>query len=155
MAKEKIHLTPEGLETIKAEYAELINEIRPANVQAIKEALALGDLSENSEYHAAKDEQLEIETKIKKVENILENYSLIEEITNDVVGLGNTVELKYIDDEEVDEYKIVGSHEANPFESKISNESPIALAILDKKVGDVVVVESPNGSYQVEITAIS
>ena len=76
----------------------------------------------------------------------------IKEEKNGKVGLGSTVNIKYIDDDEVDEYKIVGSQEADPFESKISNESPIAKAILNKKVGDIVEVESPNGSYKIEIT---
>ena len=71
-----------------------------------------------------------------------------------MVGLGSTVSIKYVDDEDTDEYKIVGSQEADPFESKISNESPIAKALLNHKVGDIVVVESPNGDYEVEITEI-
>ena len=85
---------------------------------------------------------------------MLENYEIIEKKSNDVVGLGSTVNIKYIDDDEEDEYKIVGSQEADPFMSKISNESPIAKAILNKKVGDVVEVESPNGAYKIEITEI-
>ncbi len=85
---------------------------------------------------------------------MLENYEIIEEKKTGKVGLGSTVNIKYIDDDEVDEYKIVGSQEADPFESKISNESPIAKAILNKKVGDIVEVESPNGSYKIEITSI-
>ena len=85
---------------------------------------------------------------------MLENYEIIEEKKTGKVGLGSTVNIKYIDDDEVDEYKIVGSQEADPFESKISNESPIAKALFDHKVGDIVTVESPNGSYEVEIINI-
>ena len=85
---------------------------------------------------------------------MLENVSIITEVSNEKVGIGNTVSIKYVDDDEEDEYKIVGSQEADPFESKISNESPIAKALFDHKVGDVVTVESPNGSYDIEIIEI-
>ena len=85
---------------------------------------------------------------------MLENYQIIEKKASDKVGLGSTVEIKYVDDDETDEYKIVGSQEADPFQSKISNESPIAQALLNKKVGDVVDVDSPNGVYKIEITGI-
>ena len=85
---------------------------------------------------------------------MLENVSVITDIPKDVVGIGSTVGIEYMDDEDEDEYKIVGSQEADPFESKISNESPIAKALLNHKVGDVVTVESPNGNYEVKITEI-
>ena len=85
---------------------------------------------------------------------MLENVSIIEDVGTDKVRIGNTVAIKYVDDDEEDEYKIVGSQEADPFESKISNESPIAQALFDHKVGDIVTVESPNGSYEVEIINI-
>ena len=78
----------------------------------------------------------------------------IEKIDTDKVSIGSTVSIKYVDDDDTDEYKIVGSQEADPFMSKISNESPIAKAILNKKVGDIVEVESPNGVYKIEITEI-
>ena len=85
---------------------------------------------------------------------MLENVSIITDVGTDTVSIGNTVSIKYVDDEEEDEYKIVGSQEADPFESKISNESPIAQALFDHKVGDIVTVESPNGNYAVEIIEI-
>ena len=122
----------------------------------IKEARALGDLSENADYDAARNEQAEIEARIKKLEAIMDNVQIIEEVSTDSVGLGNTVKISYVDDEDdLDEYKIVGSQEADPFESKISNESPIAKALMGHKVGDVVSVESPNGSYDVKIINIA
>ena len=122
----------------------------------IKEARALGDLSENADYDAARNEQAEIEARIKKLEAIVENVEIIEEVSTDVVGLGNTVKISYVDDEDdIDEYKIVGSQEADPFESKISNESPIARALLGHKKGDVVSVESPNGNYEIKIIGIA
>ena len=150
--KKPIYLTKEGLEDLQKELDELINVKRPANIQAIKEARALGDLSENADYDAARNEQAVLEGRIKKIEAMLENYEIIEEVSNGKVGIGSTVSIKYVDDE--DEYKIVGSQEADPFSGKISNESPIARAIMNHKVGDVITVESPNGSYQIEITEI-
>lgn len=154
-SKNTVYLTEEGLNELKKELDNLINVRRPENVQAIKEARSLGDLSENSEYDAARNEQAEIEARIKQIEKMLENVSIITNIPTDKVGLGSTVSIKYVDDEdEEDEYKIVGSQEADPFESKISNESPIAKALFDHKVGDIVTVESPNGSYEVEIINI-
>ena len=147
-------LTEEGLKELQAELDELINVRRPANLKAIKEARALGDLSENADYDAAKNDQAELEGRIKKIEKMLENYQIIENKATDKVCLGSTVEIKYVDDDETDEYKIVGSLEADPFQSKISNESPIAKALLNKKVGDIVDVESPNGVYKIEITGI-
>ena len=154
MKEKKTLLTAEGLKELQAELDDLINNQRPENLRAIKEARALGDLSENADYDAAKNEQARLEGRIKRLEKILENYELIESKESDKVTLGSTVEIKYVDDNEEDEYKIVGSQEADPFSSKISNESPIAKALLNKKVGEIVEVESPNGSYKIEITGI-
>lgn len=152
--KEPVYLTQQGLDELKKELDELINVKRPANIQSIKEARALGDLSENADYDAARNEQAVLEDRIKRIEKMLENYEIINEASKDKVALGCTVCIKYIDDDETDEYKIVGSQEADPFASKISNESPIAKALMNHKAGEVVTVESPNGSYQVEITEI-
>lgn len=154
MEKKTVYLTQEGYQELKKELDDLINIKRPLNIKAIKEARALGDLSENAEYDAARNEQAELEGRIQKLEQILENVSIIENVDNSKVSIGNTVKIKYVDDGEVDEYQIVGSQEADPFESRISNESPIAQALFDHKVGDIVTVDSPNGAYQVEITAI-
>ncbi len=152
--KNTVYLTQEGLDNLKKELDDLINVRRPENVQAIKEARALGDLSENAEYDAARNEQAVIEARIKQIEKMLENVSIISDVSTDSVSIGNTVSIKYVDDDEEDEYKIVGSQEADPFESRISNESPIAKALFNHKVGDIVTVDSPNGCYEVEITAI-
>ena len=152
--KNTVYLTQEGLDELKNELDNLINVKRPENIQAIKEARSLGDLSENAEYDAARNEQAQIEGRIKQLEKMLENVSIISEVSKDKVGIGNTVAIKYVDDDEEDEYKIVGSQEADPFESRISNESPIAKALFDHKVGDVVTVESPNESYEIEIIEI-
>ena len=155
MEKKTVYLTEEGYQELKQELDDWINVKRPLNIKAIKEARALGDLSENAEYDAARNEQAELEGRIKKLEQILENVSIIENVSNDKVSIGNTVKIKYVDDGEVDEYQIVGSQEADPFASKISNESPIARALLGRKVGEVVDVDSPNGVYQIEITSIA
>lgn len=153
--KKPVYLTQNGLEELKAELDDLINVKRPANIQAIKEARALGDLSENADYDSARNEQAVLEGRIKKIEQMLENYEIIEEASKDKVSLGSTVCIRYVDEEdETDEYMIVGSQEADPFASKISNESPIAMALMNHKVGETVTVDSPNGSYQVEITEI-
>ncbi len=152
--KNTVYLTEEGLSELKKELDDLINIKRPENIQAIKEARSLGDLSENAEYDAARNEQAQIEGRIKQLEKMLEHVSIITEVSTDKVSIGNTVAIKYVDDDEEDEYKIVGSQEADPFESKISNESPIAQALFNHKVGDIVTVDSPNGSYEVEIIDI-
>ncbi len=154
MSDKKVYLTQEGFDELKAELDDLINVQRPENIEALKEARALGDLSENADYDAAKNDQALIESKIKKIEKMLENVEIIKEKATGKVGLGNTVEIMYVDDKDKDVYKIVGSQEADPFMSKISNESPIARAIMSKKVGDIVEVDSPNGKYKIKITEI-
>jgi transcription elongation factor GreA len=153
--KKEVYLTKEGYEEVKSELEHLINVERPENINAIKEARALGDLSENADYDAARNDQAELEAKIKKLQAIVDNVTIIEEINTDKVSVGNTVKISYVDDPtDVDQYKIVGSQEADPFESKISNESPIAVALLGHKIGDTVSVESPNGSYEVKVIEI-
>ena len=155
MNKKTIYLTEDGLKDLKDELDNLINEKRPANILAIKEARSLGDLSENADYDAARDEQAQIESRIQTIEKMLENVEIIKDVPKDKVGLGSTVAIKYVDDPtDTDEYKIVGSQEADPFEGRISNESPIAKALMSHKVGDIIAVDSPNGSYEIEITEI-
>lgn len=152
--KREIYLTKEGLEDLKKELSLLKQEKRPEVIKAIKEAKELGDLSENAEYHAAREEQGFLESRIKELEYMVDNASIIEEKATDKIRIGSTVEIKYIEDQEVDTFKIVGSIEADPFENKISNESPIAKAILGKKAGMVSTVESPNGKYDIEILEV-
>ena len=156
MKKEKeIYLTEEGLEEIKKELDVLKLEKRPQIITALKEARAQGDLSENAEYDAARNEQAIVESKIKELETMIEKAIIIKEINRDVVSLGTKVTIEYVDDNEQEEYSIVGSKEADPFINKISNESPIAKAIMGSKVGSVVCVDSPNGKYDVKIIAIA
>ena len=152
--EEKILLTPEGFLALEEELNDLKENQRPKVIQDIKEARALGDLSENAEYDTAKNEQARIEARIKEIEYKLE-HSVVEKASKDNVSIGSTVTVKYVDDDEEEVYKMVGSLEADPFENKISNESPIGNAIFGKKVGDIIEVESPNGSYKLEIVKIA
>ena len=152
--KKEIFLTKDGLAEVAAELDDLKQNVRPEVIGQIKEARAQGDLSENAEYHAARDRQGHVEARIKELEYLLDNATIIEETKSDVVTVGSTVEIKYIDDNEVETYYIVGSTEADPFENKISNESPIAKGIMGKKKGAVVSIESPNGSYDIELVSI-
>ena len=153
-AKE-LYLTQEGLDEIKKELDELKLVKRPEVISALKDARAQGDLSENAEYDAARTEQAIVEARIKDLEVMVENAVVITKADTDKVALGTKVTIEYVGDDDTEEYSIVGSQEADPFENRISNESPIAKAIMNKKVGDVVTVESPNGAYDVKIVAIS
>ena len=152
-AKE-VYITNEGLEKMKSELEYLKMEKRPEIIQALKEARALGDLSENAEYDAARAAQAEVENKITELETMIEHAVIISEKKTDKVSIGSCVKIKYVDDNEEEEFTIVGSKEADPFDNKISNESPIAQALLNKKVKDIVSVDSPNGKYDVEILEI-
>lgn len=151
----EVYLTEQGLEEVKKELDYLKLEKRPQVIEALKEARALGDLSENAEYDAARNEQAIVESRIVELEKMLEKAVILEKVTTDKVGLGNEVTLEYVEDKEQENYFIVGSTEADPFSNKISNESPIAQAIMNKKVGDVVTVESPAGSYDVKVIKIA
>lgn len=156
MSKEKeLYLTQEGLDELRKELDELIQVKRPEVITALKDARAQGDLSENAEYDAARTEQAIVESRIKELEVMLERAVIITKVDTDVVSIGTKVTIEYVDDEEEEEYSIVGSSEADPFTNKISNESPIAKAIMGLKVGSVVSVESPNGKYDVKILAIN
>ncbi len=150
----EIYLTEEGLSEIEKELEYLKQVKRPEVINALKEARALGDLSENAEYDAARNEQAEVEGKIKELETMLEHVVVIKAGETDKVSIGTKVKIKYVDDDEIEEYSIVGSKEADPFQNKISNESPIARAIMGHKVNEEVLVESPNGKYAVEIVEI-
>ena len=153
--KREFLLTSEGFLELETELNKLKSEDRPRIIEAIKEARAQGDLSENADYDAARDEQAKIEARIQELEYMLEHAKIIEKVSGDKVAVGTTVTVQYVDDDEEEEYSIVGSMEADPFENKISNESPIGKAIMDRHVGDVISVESPNGSYDIKIIKIA
>jgi transcription elongation factor GreA len=152
--KKEIFLTKEGLAELQAELDDLKLNVRPEVIGQIKEARAQGDLSENAEYHAARDRQGQVEARIKELEYLIDNATIIEDKKSNVVQVGSTVEIKYIADNETETYYIVGSTEADPFENKISNESPIAKGIMGKKKGSIVTIESPNGNYDIEIVSL-
>ncbi|MBC9873141.1 transcription elongation factor GreA [Macrococcoides bohemicum] len=150
-------MTKEGFEKLEVELEHLKTVRRPEVVEKIKVARSFGDLSENSEYDAAKDEQGFVEQEITKIEMMLRHAVIIEDDgSKSEVQLGRTVTFTEVPGNEEESYKIVGSAEADPFEGKISNESPIAKALLGKKVGDEVNVPLPNGNeMRVKIVEIS
>ena len=147
-------MTAEGYLEAEQELNNLKNVRRPEIVQALKEARAQGDLSENADYDAARNEQAIIEAKIQELEYKLEHAEIIDNSKKGVINLGSTVTISY-DDGETEEYKLVGSMEADPFENKISNESPLGIALMQHKIGDTVNVDSPNGGYTIKIEDIA
>lgn len=152
----KIILTQEGLQKLEEELQELKVVRRKDVAGKIKEARGQGDLSENAEYDAAKEEQAEIEARIVTIENMLRNAEVIESDTHsDTVSIGNKVKLFDSEFEEEVEYILVGSAEADPFNGKISNESPIGAAILGHKIGDNVEVDTPDGTITFKILQIN
>lgn len=153
--KKSIKLTSQGYLDVETELNKLREEDRPRIIQAIKEARAQGDLSENADYDAAREEQAKVEARIKELEYMIEHAEIIEGPQKGVVGLGSTVKIVYMDDEdETDTFKIVGSLEADILENKISDESPIGSSLCNHKAGDIVTIESPNGSYDVKIVSV-
>ncbi|MFD2637616.1 transcription elongation factor GreA [Piscibacillus salipiscarius] len=158
MAEEKsYYMTEEGLEKLNQELNELKTVRRPEVVERIKVARSFGDLSENSEYDAAKDEQAFVESRIAQVENMIRNAVIIEndDESSDIVQLGKTVKFVELPDGDEEEYQIVGSAESDPFEGRISNDSPMAQSLLGKKVGDQVTVQTPGGEIDVKIVDVS
>jgi transcription elongation factor GreA len=149
----EVLLTPEGLEKLKEEIAYLTTEKRREVAERIKHAREFGDITENSEYDDAKNEQAMLEQRIAQLEERLKRARLIEanETPKGVVAVGTRVRLKDIDANETIEYVIVGSAEANPAERKLSNESPVGKAILEKKKGETVEVAAPRGKLKYKI----
>ena len=155
MAKKNI-LTYEGLKKLEDELQDLKVVKRREIAQTIKEAREQGDLSENAEYDAAKDEQRDIEARIEEIEAILKNAEVVveEEVDLDKINIGCKVKILDIEYNEELEYKIVGSTEANSLKGKISNESPLGHALLGASVGDEVVVEAPAGEISYKVLSI-
>lgn len=155
MAKE-YKLSAERLEELKQEltYLKTVKEKEVADL--IKEARSFGDLSENSEYDEAKNEQGKLYSRIAEVENILANYVVIEENADntDVVGMGSRITVKDVTTGEEESYQVVGSQEADPMNGRISEESPFGKALLGKSIGDIAVVEAPAGNIEYKVVAI-
>ncbi len=158
MAEEKKHyMTEEGKQKIEEELEFLKTERRKEVVERIKIARSFGDLSENSEYDSAKEEQAFVEGRIIQLEKMLRNAEIIDGGSGDanVVSLGKKVTFIELPDGDEEEYTIVGSAESDPSEGKISNDSPLAKSILGKKINDTVVVSTPAGDMEIKITNIS
>ena len=156
MAEKKNILTYEGLRKLEEELDDLIVVKRKEIAQKIKEAREQGDLSENAEYDAAKDEQRDIEARIEQIEKILKNAEVIDEDEVDLekISVGCKVTVLDVEYDEEEEFRIVGSSEANSLQGKISNESPVGKALLGAKVGDTVNVETQAGVVQYKVLAI-
>ncbi len=156
MAEKKNILTYEGLKKLEDELQDLKVNQRREIAQKIKEAREQGDLSENAEYDAAKDEQRDIEARIEQIEKILKNAEVVldEEVDLDKINIGCLVRVLDIEYNEEEEYKIVGSSEASSLQGKISNESPIGVALMGAKVGDIVNVDAPAGTIQYKVLGI-
>lgn len=152
-AVQKHVLTPEGLEKLKKELLALKTVDRPAVIKRISEARELGDLSENADYHDAREQQSFIEGRIKDIEEMIRNSDVVASRGGKgTVQLGSKVKVEV--DGDKFEYEIVGSNEADPLEGKISLESPVGSALIDHKAGDKVVAETPKGGVEYKILEV-
>lgn len=149
-------MTEDGKKKLEKELHELKTVRRQEVVEQIKIARDFGDLSENSEYDAAREEQAFVEARIAQVDQMIRNAVIIEnnDDNDGVVTLGRSVTFRELPDGEIETYTIVGSVEADPFEGKISNDSPIAKSLLGKEVGEEVTVTTPGGDIQVKIESV-
>ena len=156
MADKKIIMTYEGAKQLQDELEDLKVVKRKEVAKKLQEAREQGDLSENAEYDAAKDEQRDIEARIEELEGILKNVEVVvgEDVDVDKIGIGCTVELLDIEFDETLEYKIVGSTEAKSLKNMISNESPLGRKLIGAKIGDNIVVEAPVGEISYKVLSI-
>lgn len=156
MADKKNIMTYEGLRLLEEELQDLKVVRRKEVAEKIKEAREQGDLSENAEYDAAKDEQRDIELRIEEIEKILKNAEVVDEdeIGLDAINVGCQVRILDMEFDEEEVYKIVGSTEANSLKRKISNESPVGRALIGKKKGDIVEVETISGTVKYKVLEI-
>ena len=154
---ERVPMTLQGQQRLEAELRNLKSVERPAVIQAIAEARAHGDLSENAEYHAAKEKQGFIESRVMELESVLGRAEVIDvaKMSGDTVRFGATVLLADVDTDDESSYQIVGTEEADIDEGRISNTSPIARALIGKSVGDVVDVSTPRGEKSYEIVEVN
>jgi len=155
MENEKVQLTREGYEKLKAELRNLIDIIRPEVIEQLAYARSLGDLSENADYDAAKARQADVEQRIRQLEDILSNASIVDDAsgTTKIVSFGRTVKILNLANKKEYTFKIVGTHETNPRDGTISNVSPLGEAIMGGRVNDKITVKAPK-SYQVQILKI-
>ena len=156
MEAKKHVMSREGVRELEAELNDLQVNKRKEIAEKLKEARAQGDLSENAEYDAAKDEQRDIEARIEQIEEILKNVEVYDDAKKtDKVSMGSKVKILDVELNEELEYKIVGSQEANILKGKISNESPIGRALIGAKVGQVVSVETESGTFDYKVVSIN
>lgn len=157
MSEQDVILTREGLEQLEQELENLRSVKRAEVKERLKEAIALGDLSENSEYDDAKNEQAFMEGRILELEKMIRNAKVIEDDVQQegVISVGSLVKVKDIEFDEISEYRLVGTVEADPMNNRISNESPVGRALLGHKAGEIVNVEVPAGIIKMEILEIS
>lgn len=148
----KHQLTKSGLEEYQNELEQLKSVDRVRNIEALKEARAQGDLSENADYDAARDEQARIEGRIKEIENIIKNAEIINGKTS--TNLGRTITVNFIDDKLTKEFTLVGSLEADPTNGKISNESPLGVALLKAKKTEVIRIKTANREFDIRVESI-
>ncbi|WP_407891329.1 transcription elongation factor GreA [Lacticaseibacillus sp. N501-2] len=156
MAEKTYPMTAAGKEKLEQELETLKTVKRPEVIERIKIARGFGDLSENSEYESAKDEQSTLENRIVTIQTQLRYAQIIDagSVANDEVSIGKKVTFVEVGDTEEETYEIVGAAEADAFNGKISNESPIATAMIGKKVGDTVTVTTPGGDMDVKIVKV-
>jgi transcription elongation factor GreA len=148
-----MYLTPEGAEKLRAELKELTGPRREELSRRLRSAIQMGDLSENADYHKAKEDQAFLEGRIQELEAVLRNAVIVEKKKSDVVTVGSTVTVQE-EDFDPETYYLVGAKEADPRNGKISNESPIGRALMDHKVGDVVEADTPGGKLKFKILKI-
>ena len=156
MAAKSNEMTREGYDSLNAELEHLIMVVRKENAERLKEAISLGDISENAEYDAAKDAQAETEERISNIEEILRTAVIVEETdeSDDTVQTGRTVTIQDMDTKEKSTYKIVGTTEADPLNGKLSNVSLVGGHLLGHKAGDKIVVVVPDGTVRYKILEV-
>jgi transcription elongation factor GreA len=150
---DKYYLTKEGLEKMKAELDDMVKNQRPEISKRLRTAIQQGDLSENADYHMAKEDQAFLEGKIQEYEEILAGAVIIEEKSSGLVDIGSWVTIQE-DGQSEEKYQVVGAREANPREGRISNESPIGSALLGHKAGETVTVKTPGGNMKLKILEV-
>jgi transcription elongation factor GreA len=150
---QQTYLTPEGAAKLRAELVELTGARREELAQRLRAAIQMGDLSENADYHKAKEDQAFLEGRIQEIEAVLRTAVIVEKTQSEVVAVGSTVTVQE-DNFSPETYYIVGAKEADSRKSKISNESPIGKALMDHKVGDVVEAETPGGKIRFKILKV-
>ncbi len=155
MNKQVYEVTQDGLEDLKSELRNIKEVLIPANVEALVAARGQGDLSENADYDAAREEQARLDQRVKELEAYIKNAKIIENVVSDVVVTGSKVNITYLDLNKTFDYQIVGTIQASPIEGKISNEAPLGKGLLGKKAGEVVLIQSETGKdHQVRINSI-